>query len=207
MNGFVLKADGTLQSLQAERKSLNVLLDLLATDPPTMNTHCPTPFACADYDGGSSRFLFWVWGSPGGGEGSSPAAWRLANLNTSGNTLWKWPLREYRDSDKRISSDLLHQIASALDRQLSSSIEVYSKYIRRDPSMRSQLWSFWDFLYFSGITLTTIGYGDILPNTTMVRMLILGEALFGVFLLVWVINVIMINSNNPGSGRLESHSR
>jgi len=51
-----------------------------------------------------------------------------------------------------------------------------------------ELWTYWDFLYFSGITLTTVGYGDILPNSTVVRMLVLSEALLGVFLLCVAIN-------------------
>ncbi len=46
---------------------------------------------------------------------------------------------------------------------------------------------FCDFLYFSIITITTTGYGDILPNTTYVRCLVsleilLGTIIFGLFL-------------------------
>lgn len=46
---------------------------------------------------------------------------------------------------------------------------------------------FADFLYFSIITITTTGYGDILPNATYVRCLVaieilLGTIIFGLFL-------------------------
>lgn len=39
--------------------------------------------------------------------------------------------------------------------------------------------SFCDFLYFSTITITTTGYGDILPNTTYVRLFVMVEILLG----------------------------
>lgn len=40
-----------------------------------------------------------------------------------------------------------------------------------------------DFLYFSAVSITTLGYGDILPNSSAVRELVMTEALFGVFTL------------------------
>jgi hypothetical protein len=40
-----------------------------------------------------------------------------------------------------------------------------------------------DFLYFSAVTITTVGYGDILPNSSYVRTLVMAEALLGVTLI------------------------
>lgn len=40
-----------------------------------------------------------------------------------------------------------------------------------------------DFLYFSAITITTVGYGDILPHDSMVRVLVMAESLLGVLIL------------------------
>ncbi|WP_167514419.1 potassium channel family protein [Clostridium diolis] len=37
-----------------------------------------------------------------------------------------------------------------------------------------------DFLYFSAISITTTGYGDILPNSSRVRVYVMFEILFGV---------------------------
>ena len=39
-----------------------------------------------------------------------------------------------------------------------------------------------DFLYFSAVTITTTGFGDILPNSTEVRALVMIESLLGVIL-------------------------
>jgi hypothetical protein len=36
-------------------------------------------------------------------------------------------------------------------------------------------------LYFSFITLTTVGYGDIIPSSGVARMLVIVEAMFGMF--------------------------
>jgi voltage-gated potassium channel len=40
-----------------------------------------------------------------------------------------------------------------------------------------------DFLYFSAITITTVGYGDILPHDSIVRVLVMAESLLGVVIL------------------------
>jgi hypothetical protein len=54
-------------------------------------------------------------------------------------------------------------------------------------------WTAYDFLYFSIITQTTVGYGDILPNCTRVRKLVTAQVLIGLFLLAVFINVTIKN--------------
>jgi hypothetical protein len=53
------------------------------------------------------------------------------------------------------------------------------------------VWSFWDFLYFSAISQTTVGYGDILPNATVVRLLVVSQILVGYAILVVLLNVLL----------------
>lgn len=48
-----------------------------------------------------------------------------------------------------------------------------------------------DFIYFSFITMTTLGYGDILPNSTFVRGLVILQVMVGIFLLVVVVNDVL----------------
>lgn len=52
----------------------------------------------------------------------------------------------------------------------------------------------WDrfcrMLYFSGITIATVGYGDIVPITTLGRMLALAESVLGVILIGLAINAL-----------------
>lgn len=40
-----------------------------------------------------------------------------------------------------------------------------------------------DFLYFSAVTITTLGYGDILPNSPLVRVLVMTETIIGAIIL------------------------
>jgi len=41
-----------------------------------------------------------------------------------------------------------------------------------------------DFVYFSFVTVAMLGYGDILPNSIFVRLLVMGQILTGVFLIL-----------------------
>lgn len=52
------------------------------------------------------------------------------------------------------------------------------------------IWSYYDFLYFSAITQFTIGYGDILPNSTTVRLVVVLQACLSAMLLVVFINIV-----------------
>lgn len=48
----------------------------------------------------------------------------------------------------------------------------------------------WNFFYFSTVTITTLGYGDILPNCTLVRTLVMIEAIIGVVIIGMVVSYL-----------------
>lgn len=54
-------------------------------------------------------------------------------------------------------------------------------------------WSWLDSLYFSVITLTTIGYGDFSPQTTMGKLFTLGYIVIGVGLILGFINSVFLH--------------
>jgi Ion channel len=58
-----------------------------------------------------------------------------------------------------------------------------------------------DFLYFSYVTLSTTGYGDLSPVTDVGRMLAVSEALIGQIYLVTVVAMIVANLRPRAVGR------
>ena len=53
------------------------------------------------------------------------------------------------------------------------------------------VWSYWDFFYFSTILQTTVGLGDILPNSTFVRMVVSIQLVITYILLIVVLNIVL----------------
>lgn len=51
-------------------------------------------------------------------------------------------------------------------------------------------------VYFSFITMTTIGYGDIAPNSDLTRLLVTGQSIVGVFMLATVIGLFLSLSSS-----------
>jgi Ion channel len=56
-----------------------------------------------------------------------------------------------------------------------------------------------DFVYFSFVTLTTVGYGDLTTTHNLARMLAITEALLGQFYLVTVIAVLVSRRVSGGT--------
>lgn len=54
------------------------------------------------------------------------------------------------------------------------------------------MWSYWDFCYFSASTQTTLGYGDILPNSTPARTVVILQVFLGLAILVLAINFVIM---------------
>jgi len=52
-------------------------------------------------------------------------------------------------------------------------------------------WSFVDFLYFSTITQMTVGYGDIVPNSSIIRLVVMSQLVVNGFFLLVVLNFVL----------------
>lgn len=60
-----------------------------------------------------------------------------------------------------------------------------------------------DFLYFSFVTLTTVGYGDLSAIGSMQRMVAISEALLGQLYLVTVVSMVVANMGRQRQERVE----
>lgn len=65
-------------------------------------------------------------------------------------------------------------------------------------------WSFIDSLYFTVITLTTIGYGDFVPTTTLSRFFTIGYVLVGIGIFGLAINALMSRQQRRVRERMEA---
>lgn len=68
-----------------------------------------------------------------------------------------------------------------------------------------EVWSFWDFLYFSSITQSTVGYGDIVPNRTAIRVLVMLQLLVTAVLLIVVLNIVVLRNRTGGAVQDRRH--
>jgi len=59
--------------------------------------------------------------------------------------------------------------------------------------LESSTWqeNFPDFIYFSFVTLTTLGFGDLLPTSPLARFLVYIEAILGVFYMAIVVSSLV----------------
>ncbi len=72
-----------------------------------------------------------------------------------------------------------------LVKEIEDSLNVTANRLASLASGESRVWSLWDFIYFSAIVQTTIGFGDMLPNSTPVRRLVFSRAWLAMPSLSW----------------------
>ncbi|WP_417909542.1 potassium channel family protein [Candidatus Electronema sp. PJ] len=73
-------------------------------------------------------------------------------------------------------------------KEQNEKIDAYKKIITSIDRDKITPWGYLDFFYFSCITQSTVGYGDIIPNTTTARLIISLQTIIGTLLLGVFIN-------------------
>jgi len=87
--------------------------------------------------------------------------------------------------------ETLGKFVKELIEQSQSNKKRFKARLSNSLAQPPQVWHFWDFLYFSTITQSTVGYGDILPNSSLIRAIVAAQVLIGYSIIVVVINVLL----------------
>lgn len=119
---------------------------------------------------------------------------KIVALSNNGDELAAWSWGNWYGGIVSRDRDTLTKVVTELQAMNSERIRVSQQRLSTMSEQVTEVWSYWDFVYFSGISITTVGYGDILPNTTAVRLLVLTEVLLGIVLFVFVLNVVLNHS-------------
>lgn len=66
-------------------------------------------------------------------------------------------------------------------------------------SSHNKLLKFHDFVYFSIVTITTLGYGDIHPVSLTAKLIVTVEVIIGVFLIIGYLSFVLSQSSRKNS--------
>jgi hypothetical protein len=84
--------------------------------------------------------------------------------------------------------DKFQEMVIPLRARVAASLDELKSDVGRSVDTKGEYWTYLDFLYFSTITQATVGYGDILPNSSIVRLWVVLQVLLGLMLIAIVVN-------------------
>lgn len=102
--------------------------------------------------------------------------------------------------------DAYKEMAEVLNQRFQGRLTDEDRELASISDTTPQHWSYWDFVYFSAMTQSTVGYGDILPNSTLVRTTVTFQVVLGVFLFVVVVNLAAKDVGKAIRGQLPEKS-
>jgi hypothetical protein len=90
----------------------------------------------------------------------------------------------YKDSIESFHSQVRAVISILGKRRSESAVSIHNS-VANLPEL-----NLIDFCYFSTVTMTTLGYGDILPNSGTVRFIVMSQGVLGVLFVGFALNVL-----------------
>src|SRR5262249_9439041 len=89
----------------------------------------------------------------------------------------------------------------ALPEPINDRLQGFWRATRGLPAQASG--GFWRMFYLSAVTITTVGYGDIVPLTTTARVLVSSEAILGIVVIGLFLNSLV---RERKSARIVAHT-
>jgi hypothetical protein len=110
---------------------------------------------------------------------------KISLIKANGEVEWTGWVKDYGGWASAYKEEYVHHIAAKAGEELhSTSTALRALTVERPP----RVWRYIDFVYFSAITQTTVGYGDMLPNSTNIRIIVIVQLLVSSTLLVVVLS-------------------
>jgi Ion channel len=111
-------------------------------------------------------------------------------------------VEDFQSHHRWISGNRLFRQSSTTTSKLQSEIARERRFLasRRENALQLEksfkagspmIWTFTDFLYFSTIIQSTVGLGDIQPNSTKVRAVVILQIMIGYLILIVILNIIL----------------
>jgi hypothetical protein len=108
----------------------------------------------------------------------------IINLHDSTGLVGSWNVGPYGYNGAQLLRDLRSARITA-----EKSAVLLEEEVETISRSDARVWSFIDFVYFSTVVQTTVGFGDIFPNSTVVRVIVICQLLVGYIILVVLINL------------------
>jgi hypothetical protein len=123
---------------------------------------------------------------------------RIATMFVAVNDNEDYSLRYQWDSDSsrffRSASNSIGEVKSEIRNErktISIKLIALSDTLKSFQPGSPKIWTFTDFLYFSTIIQSTVGLGDIQPNSTTVRKVVIWQIVLGYAILVVLLNITL----------------
>lgn len=128
-------------------------------------------------------------------------------VRLEGPSLSTYRTDEFRREIEKVapprSAKVYHDMVSAVIERLARQMPDQPGSAADSSESTDDEWTFFDFLYFSVITQTTVGYGDILPNKTEVRLVVMLQIILGLLLLGFVVTIVASELSGARNGAVQ----
>lgn len=119
-----------------------------------------------------------------------PGMWHYAVGIEKGSVL-TWMAIPHNIGSVPVDSDECRGLVGRVLKHLNTKVGERLLEVEKIRTKTAALFNYIDFLYFSLISQTTVGYGDILPNSRTIRVMVAAQIIIAYLFLIVVINLIL----------------
>lgn len=184
----IVETQKFIQHLQDADRVLEIVSENLR-DQPDMKIY-PAKWEMKT-DAGSLRYLNILAGRASSSAGGDTPPMMVVDTgeNKDLRNCYQWVARP-----SFLSAMTISKLRQEIIRERGSIKARSERAAQMEESFRAgspNIWTFTDFLYFSTIIQSTVGLGDIQPNSTRIRRIVILQILLGYAILIVLLNIIL----------------